>query len=94
MPGALAAIAEIVSPFRIEEHHRLGRERAVLGGAERQRVDAGTPGDIGRRASEPRQRVGETRAVHMQREPVLARELGERGDLGGTIDRAGLASPG
>ena len=40
LTGALAALAHERGALRIEEHHRLGRERAALGGAEGEDIDA------------------------------------------------------
>ena len=62
----------------VEEHHRLGGERSALGGAERQRIDAGLPGRVRRRGIHARERVAEARAVDMHGEPVRMRDLGER----------------
>ena len=44
VPGALAPLGQARGEGRVEHHHRLGRQGAVLGGAQRQHVDAGAPG--------------------------------------------------
>ena len=89
MAAALAAELELARR-RIEEHHHLRGHRAVLGGAEAQHVDAGLPRQLGRRAADEGQRIGEARAVHMQLEPVAVRRRGDRGDLVGRVDGAAL----
>ena len=65
MPGALAALGHVRGKLAVEEHHRLRRHGAALGGAERQHIDAGFPGDLGRARVHPHQRVGKARAVHV-----------------------------
>ena len=64
MAGALAMQLEVLDQRTVEEHHRLRGQRAVLGRAERQHVDAGTPGDVARVAVEKRHRIGESRPIH------------------------------
>ena len=73
MPAALAAQLELPGPGRVEQHHRLDPEAAVLGAAEAQHVDTRLPGQLRRRAAEMHQRVGETRPVHVHRQPVRPR---------------------
>jgi len=90
MAAALAPIAEIPGRLGTEEDHRLRRHGAVLGGAEGERVDPRLPGDLGRRATEPRHGVGEARAVDMQRQPVAPANLGDGGGLGHRVHGAGL----
>src|SRR5690606_25291344 len=69
MPGALAPQLEIPNELRIEEHDCFCRERAVLGGAEGEHVDASAPGDIAGMTVEGHDGVRETRAVHVHLEP-------------------------
>ena len=75
MSGALAAPLEIARHGRIEEHDRFGAERAVLGGAEREHIDAALPGRFGGRTTQVRQGIGEARAIHMHGKPMLPGRL-------------------
>ncbi len=68
--GALATQFEVVHPLRIEKHHGLGSQRAVLGGTEGQHIDAGAPGHICRFAAQEVDGIGEARAVHVQAQAV------------------------
>ena len=77
MAAALAPLRHVGAARRIEEHHRLGGERAALGGAEGERIDAGLPGRLRGRGVHARQRVAEPRAVDMHGEPARMRDLGE-----------------
>ena len=56
----------------IEQHDGLRAQRAVLGGAEGQRGHARLPGHLCRAAIQADQRVGEARAVHVQRQSGVA----------------------
>jgi hypothetical protein len=58
--------------------------------AQRQHVDARAPADLRRRAAEAGHGVGETRAIHMNLQSVLVRELRDFGDLRRLVDAAGL----
>src|SRR3546814_4104273 len=60
-----------------EKDDRLGHHRAVLGEAERQRVDPDAPGDVGGSAAENVDGVGNTRAVHVQLQPLALRDLAD-----------------
>jgi hypothetical protein len=91
MPGALAPLRHMSRRGTIEEHHGFGGERTGFCCAERQHIDAGLPGDLSRARIHPHQRVGEARAVHVHLHAMGMRDLGERCDLVGPIDRAGLA---
>jgi hypothetical protein len=51
---------------RVEHHHRLDAQAAVLRAAEADRVDPGLPRHLGRRAIQRRAGIGEARAVEMQ----------------------------
>ena len=90
-PARLRRSAICAAARAVEEHHRLGRHRAALGGAEREHVDAGLPGDLGGARVQPHQRVGEARAVHVHLHAVRVRDPGERRDLVGPVDGAGFA---
>ena len=91
MTGALAPFAEKRGAGGIEHHHGLRRQRAALGGAERQHVDAGLPGHLRRRGVEPHQGIGEARAIHVHGERAGVRDVAQARDLVGAIDGAGLA---
>ena len=88
MAGAFAADLDLIGKVGPEQDQRLGVEPAVLDESERQRVDAGPPGDVGRAFAGGRQRVGEARAVHVEREPALLRQLAKRRDLRGAVNQA------
>src|SRR3546814_5628847 len=81
MPGALAAIEGRGGEIRIEEDQRLGRHPAILDEAEAQRVDPRAPGEVRRRAAEPRHRIGETRPVHVEAETTRLAEPAQRRDF-------------
>src|SRR3546814_10564139 len=78
----LAAIECRLRQRGIEEDERLCRHAAILDEAERQGGDSAAPGDVGRRAAEMRDRIGEARAVHVQPEPTLRAQRADRSDLG------------
>ena len=48
MPGPLAQARHRLGQRRVEEDQRLGVHPAILDEAERQHVDAGAPGQVGR----------------------------------------------
>ena len=56
--------------------------------AEREHVDAGPPGRLGRRAAEVGDGVGDARAVHVQAQAVRAGNVRQGRDLGRPIDGA------
>ena len=91
LAGAAQLHRQPVGQFRPEHDDRVAQRAAVLGGAERQDVDPGAPAHLGRAAAEPRQRVGEARAVHVQPEAARFRQLGDRADLVERVDRAEIA---
>ena len=57
-----------------EDDDGLGRHGAVLGGNDGQDITARPPGRLRRAAAKPRQRIGETRAVHVKQHLVRARK--------------------
>ena len=91
MAGTLAPLGHRPGFRGVEEHHRLCGKRAALGGAKRQHIDAGLPGDLRRTGVEPDQRIGKARAVHMHPHAMVVRKPGQRRDLIRPIDGAGLA---
>ena len=50
----------------VETDDRLGAQRAVLGGAEGEDIDARFPRQLGCRGAAGDHRIGETRAVHVR----------------------------
>jgi len=91
VPAALAPLGHERGARRIEDHHGFGGERAAFGGAERQHIDAGLPGQLRRRRVETNQRIGKAGAVHVHGERAGMRNVGERGDFIQAIDRAGFS---
>ena len=61
----------------LENDQHLGVDRAILGRAERQKVDARAPGDLGGGAAERCDGVREARAVHVHLEAVAVRDFGQ-----------------
>ena len=72
----------------IEEVVAVSDGEPVLHAAEAQHVNAGSPREIGRRASEPRHRVGKTGAVHVHLEAVLACGPRQCPEFRGRVERA------
>ena len=66
------------------------RPGPVLGGPEREHVDAGTPGDIARVAVEERDDVGKARPVHVHLHAALVRKFGQHA----AVPAAGTRRPG
>ena len=92
--GALAAQLELPRQRRIEHDHRLHPHASVLGGAERDDVDARLPRHFRRGAVQRRERVGEAGAVHIGAEAVRSGGGGEFGDFGKAVDPAALGGLG
>ncbi len=90
VPALFTAPLEILGERRIEEHDRLGAERTVLGGAERQHVDAGFPGRRRGRYAEMAERIRETRAVHVDRQAMFTRHRRDLVQLRQCINRTPL----
>src|SRR3546814_17513269 len=92
-----AALLELTHPgtaAAAEKDDRLGHHRAVLGEAERQRVDPDAPGDVGGRAAEKGDGVGETRDVHVQIQPLALRDLADLAVLPGPPREAIIGTDG
>jgi hypothetical protein len=87
VPGALAAVEGGIGQLGPEEDQHFGRHAAILDEAERKGVDPGPPGDVGRMAAEPGDRIGEARAVHVEAEPAVPGELAQRGHLVRRVDQ-------
>ena len=90
MARALAPEGEFRGERLVEDHHRLGRQRPVLGGAEGEDVDPGAPGDLGRAHLQEGERIGEARAVHMQLHAIALAGRRDRRHLGRAIAGAGF----
>ena len=88
MPRLLAAIVEPLGPGGVEEDHRLGRHRAVLGAAQAEGIDTRPPGQIGRRTAQGGHRIREPRPVHVDRQARLMRDARQGRDLLRRIDGA------
>ena len=86
MPGALAPDRDLVGKLGPEQDQSLGIEPAVLDEAERHRLDPRAPGHVGGAFAGHRQRIGEARAVHVEGEAPLLRQLAERRDLRGPVN--------
>ena len=84
------AEGEIAGALAIEEDDGLGRQRAVLGRAEGERIDAGPPGEVRRAQAAAGDRVGEARAIHVDGKPVAAGDAGERRQFVRRVDLAHL----
>src|SRR5262249_20135341 len=56
---ALAPDQEHFGQGEVEEYDDLRAQRAILGGAEREHIDTGTPGDFRRSDAQMRDRIGE-----------------------------------
>src|SRR3546814_14118510 len=94
MPGALAAIEGRGGEIRIEEDQRLGRHPAILDEAEAQRVDPRAPGEVRRRAADPRHRIGETSPVPVEAEPTRIAEQAQRPASRSRVAEAHIGGPG
>ena len=90
MARALAPEGEFRGERLVEDHHRLGRQRPVLGGAEGEDVDPGAPGDLRRAHLQEGERIGEARAVHMQPHAIALAGRRDRRHLGRAIAGAGF----
>ena len=90
MARALAPEGEFRGQGLVEDHHHLGGERPVLGGAEGEDVDPGAPGDLRRAHLQEGERIGEARAVHMQLDAIALSRRRDGGHLGRAIAGAGF----
>ena len=77
MAAALAHEGQPLGMFTIEGHHRLDPECTVLRPAKGQKIDARAMGQIGRIGPGADHRIGEARAIHMQRKLMLPRHRGD-----------------
>lgn len=69
----------------VERHDRLGPQRAVLGAAEGEQVDAGVGGERGERLTQRRRGAREPGAVQMHDHAQVVGVRSERSDLGGRV---------
>ena len=86
MAGLLDPPFELARQVTIEEQHGLADGQPILHPAEAQHIDAGAPGEIGRRAPEERHGIGKACPVHVHLQAVAARHIDERGDLVQAVD--------
>ena len=92
--GSLHAIDELLGDRRIEADDRVGAERAVLHGAQRERIDAGTPREVRRAAAERGDGVGHPGTVEVGAQASLRGDGGQLGDLRGRVHGAVIAGDG
>ena len=78
MAGAFAAVFKIPHQIFVEEDDGFRAEHTVLGGAEREHVDARPPRGIRGRALQMRNRIGKARAIHVYRHAFTPGELRQR----------------
>src|SRR6185312_12442448 len=90
LAGALAPQLEVAHQLGLEEHHRLGAERPVLGCAEAKHVDSRTPRDIAGMTPEVDERVRKACPIHLHVQSALVCNVAERCELGGSVCRAEL----
>ena len=88
--GALADERNVTDLRRVEDNQRLRAPAAVLRAAEGDEIDPAPPGHFSRCRAERDERVGEARAVHVKRQPVVAGGFRDRLDLGKAVDRTDL----
>ncbi len=83
MPAALLELAHSGAAAAAEKDDRFSHHRAIFGEAERQRIDSGAPCDVGGRAAEKGDGIGEARAVHVELQPLALRDRADLSDLVG-----------
>ena len=76
--------------FAVEHQDRLAGERAVLGAAEGEHVDAGFVAHRRRRAAERHERIGEARPIHMHRQARLMGDVRQHSQFRQRVDGAAL----
>ena len=83
--GPLLACLQVLEPVHHgrEEDDGLRAERAVFGGPEAKRIDAGLPGQLGRAAAERDEGIGKAGPVHVDEGGAVLDPAGPLGDLGG-----------
>ena len=94
MSAPLAPQFELPGFGRIENHHRLDAQAAVLGAAERQDVDPGPPRHVCRGAAGCHDGVGKSRTIHMDGQRKLARDACQGRDFGRAVGCARLGQVG
>ena len=81
MRAAFAAQLEFPRLLRVEENHGFDTHAAVLGAAKAHHIDARFPRHLSRGAAQCHQRIGKTRAVHMDGQVVFLGHRGQRPQL-------------
>ena len=90
LPCPLPLEDGIAHRLLVEEDQRFGRQAAVLGAAEGEHVDAGPPGDIGRRNAQRDNRIGKPCPIHVDGAVVGMGDVGNRTHLVRTVGRTQL----
>ena len=90
LTALLAAAQEFVGERAIEKHDRFTERQTVLRAAQAERIDTGTPRDIGRRAIEGRDCIGKARAVKLDFHSACVRHFAECTELFRRVDGAEL----
>jgi hypothetical protein len=88
VPRTFPTQRQIPPPGRVEQHHGLDGQAAVLGAAETDGVDPGLPRHLGSGAIKRHTGIGEARPVEMGRKARVPRDGGEPPDLVERIGRA------
>src|SRR5205807_10654577 len=88
MSALLYPIIEIGAALFVEENDQLARCQTVLRSAEAKDFYAGSPGDFFRCSSKCRDRIRETRSIHVQTHPPLVCECSNLANLIRNIHRS------
>ena len=94
LAGAAQLDRQPIGDLGRKHDDRVAQRAAVLGRAERQYVDPGTPGELGRAALQPRHRIGKARAIHVQLEAARFGDFRERPHLVQPVDGAKIGGLG
>src|ERR1051325_3480522 len=84
------SIIKIARQFFLKKNHKLACGQTIFRPAKTKNVRAALPRDRFRRATERRDSIGETRAVHMNKTGALMGEVGERPNLVHRVNGAEL----
>jgi len=90
MATALTPVSELAGGRGIEKDYGVNPQHAVFRGTEAYNVNTGLPRQLGWCAANKRKRVGKPCTIHMELEAPAVRDLSDRADLCGCVDRAAL----